>query len=207
MHRNINKQIRTCWPHFFLYLKLSIGNYVLEVFHIYWSVIRGLIIVKHVNNSCRQIQTSKHKASLQGHHLNSVYMYKVCPLLNHAHVRTKCYLRNLITLFFKGTNPSFILTYKVSSKNSVIWIKAMPNWNFVKRQLKFDKPRYLFTKTLKPTTKTHLFYDKNNAIYIKRHHHNMKQWFELLMQWLLLAWLKTYGVIQNVSFLENNVLY
>ena len=24
--------------------------------------------------------------------------------------------------------------------------KAMPNWIFVKRQLKFDKPRYLFTK-------------------------------------------------------------
>ena len=34
---------------------------------------------------------------------------------------------------------------------------AMPNWNSVKRQLKFDKPRYLFTKTHKPKTKTHLF--------------------------------------------------
>jgi len=27
------------------------------------------------------------------------------------------------------------------------------------------------------------------------------------LKWLLLAWLKTYGVIQNVSFLENYVLY
>jgi len=37
----------------------------------------------------------------------------------------------------------------------------------------------------------------------------MKQWFELhvLMEWLLLAWPKTYDVIQNVSFLENYVLY
>ena len=23
---------------------------------------------------------------------------------------------------------------------SLMWAKAMPNWNFVKRQLKFDKP-------------------------------------------------------------------
>jgi len=45
--------------------------------------------------------------------------------------------------------------------------KAMPNWNFVKRQLKFDKPRYLFTKTHKPKTKT--FYDKNNALHIYRY--------------------------------------
>jgi len=44
--------------------------------------------------------------------------------------------------------------------------KAMPNWNFVKRQLKFDKPRYLFTKTQKPKPKTHLFYDKTNALNI-----------------------------------------
>ena len=62
----------------------------------------------------------------------------------------------------------------------------MPHWNFVKRQLKFDKPRYLFTKTHKPKTKTHLFYDKNNALYIylieKKDHHKMKQWFELLMR-------------------------
>ena len=43
----------------------------------------------------------------------------------------------------------------------------MPNWNFVKRQLKFDKPRYLFTKTHKPKMKTHLFYDKTmHYIYI-----------------------------------------
>ena len=40
----------------------------------------------------------------------------------------------------------------------------MPTWNFVKRQLKFDKPRYLFTKTHKPKTKTHLFYDKKQCI-------------------------------------------
>ena len=43
--------------------------------------------------------------------------------------------------------------------------KAMPNWNSVKRQLKLDKPRYLFTKTHKPKTKTHLFYDKNKTLY------------------------------------------
>jgi len=42
----------------------------------------------------------------------------------------------------------------------------MPNWNFVKRQLKFEKPRYLITKTHKPKTKTHLIYDKSNALYI-----------------------------------------
>ena len=42
----------------------------------------------------------------------------------------------------------------------------MPNWKFVRRQLKFEKPRYLFTKTHKPKTKTQLFYDKNNALYI-----------------------------------------
>jgi len=46
--------------------------------------------------------------------------------------------------------------------------KAMPKWNFVKRQLKFDKPRYLFTKTHTPKTKTQIqmFYDKNNALFI-----------------------------------------
>ena len=53
----------------------------------------------------------------------------------------------------------------------------MPNWNSVKRQLKFDKPRYLFTKTHKPKTKTQLFYDKNNALFIylmkKSHHRNI----------------------------------
>ena len=42
----------------------------------------------------------------------------------------------------------------------------MPNWNYVKRQLKFDKPRYLFTKTHKPKTKIQLFYNKNNALNI-----------------------------------------
>ena len=47
----------------------------------------------------------------------------------------------------------------------------MPNWNNVKRQLKFDKPMNLFTKTHKPKTKTLLLYDKNNAlnIYLKGH--------------------------------------
>jgi len=44
--------------------------------------------------------------------------------------------------------------------------KAMPNWNFVKRQLKFDKPRYLFTITHIPKTKTQMFYDKNALFYI-----------------------------------------
>ena len=42
----------------------------------------------------------------------------------------------------------------------------MPNWIFVKRQLKFDKPRYLFTKLHKPKTKTQIFYDKHNALFI-----------------------------------------
>jgi len=60
----------------------------------------------------------------------------------------------------------------------------MPNWKSVKRQLKFDKPRYLFTKTHKPKTKTQMFYDKNKSIFIylmeKKHHHNMKHWSELL---------------------------
>jgi len=45
-------------------------------------------------------------------------------------------------------------------------VKAMPNWNFVKRQLNFDKPRYLFTKTHKPKTKTHLFYETSNELHI-----------------------------------------
>jgi len=49
---------------------------------------------------------------------------------------------------------------------SVVFSKAMPNRNFVKRQLKFDKPRYLFTKTHKPKTKTQIFYDDNNALFI-----------------------------------------
>ena len=47
-----------------------------------------------------------------------------------------------------------------------VMCKAMPNWNFLKRQLKFDKPRYLFTKTHKPKMKTQLFYDNYNALYI-----------------------------------------
>ena len=38
----------------------------------------------------------------------------------------------------------------------------MPNRNSVKRQLKFDKPRYLFTKTHKPKKKTQAFYDNIN---------------------------------------------
>ena len=40
----------------------------------------------------------------------------------------------------------------------------MPNWNSVKRQLKFDKPRYLFTKTHKPN---------NENTNVLRHHRNM----------------------------------
>ena len=43
-------------------------------------------------------------------------------------------------------------------------VKAMPNWNCVKRQLKFYKPRYLFTKTHKPKMKTQTFYDKKQWI-------------------------------------------
>ena len=62
----------------------------------------------------------------------------------------------------------------------------MPNWNFVKRQLKFDKPRYLFTKTHKPKTESHFFTTKtmhyihvHTCIYLikNKHHHNMKQFF------------------------------
>jgi len=60
----------------------------------------------------------------------------------------------------------------------------MPNWNFVKRQLKFDKPRYLFTKnTQTENENTFIVRQKQCIIYIfnrKKHHHNMKQWFELL---------------------------
>ena len=63
--------------------------------------------------------------------------------------------------------------------------KAMLNWNFVKRQLNFDKPRYLFTKTHKPKTKTQMFYEKKQLIiYIlngKKHYYNMKQLSELLI--------------------------
>ena len=62
----------------------------------------------------------------------------------------------------------------------------MPNWNFVKRQLKFDKPRYLFTKTHNPKMKTQMFYDKNNALFYinnrEKNHPNMRQWSELLMK-------------------------
>jgi len=55
----------------------------------------------------------------------------------------------------------------------------MPNWNFVKRQLKFDKLRYLL-KTQKLKTKTKMFYYKNNTLfkYLMKKHHNMKQWSE-----------------------------
>jgi len=59
----------------------------------------------------------------------------------------------------------------------------MPNWNFVKRQLKFYKPRYLFTKTHKPKTKTRMSYDKNKALFIylmEQHHHDVKHLPEIL---------------------------
>jgi len=42
----------------------------------------------------------------------------------------------------------------------------MPYWNFVKRQLKFDRPRYLFTKTHKAKTKTQTFYAKKRVIFL-----------------------------------------
>ena len=43
----------------------------------------------------------------------------------------------------------------------------MPNWNSVKRQLKFDKPRYLFTKTHKPNNEnTNVLRQKQCIIYI-----------------------------------------
>ena len=58
-------------------------------------------------------------------------------------------------------------TYFVFRRYYCVIQYAMPNWNFVLRQLKFDKPRYLFTKTHKPKTKTFFFHDKNNAfVYI-----------------------------------------
>jgi len=41
----------------------------------------------------------------------------------------------------------------------------MPNWKSIKRQLKFDKPRFLFTKH-KPKTKTQMISDKNNALFV-----------------------------------------
>jgi len=59
----------------------------------------------------------------------------------------------------------------------------MPNWNFVKRQLKFDKPRYLFTKTQTENENTNVL-RQNNALFIylleEKHHHNMTQRSELL---------------------------
>jgi len=72
----------------------------------------------------------------------------------------------------------------------------MPNWIFVKRQLKFYKPRYLFTKTHKPKMKTHVL-RLNNALFIyliEKHYHDMKQLPELLTS-TFLAGHKTYGVI------------
>jgi len=62
--------------------------------------------------------------------------------------------------------------------------KAMPNRNSVKRQLKIDKPRYLFTKTHKPKTKKKYF---TKITIEKKHYHNMRQWSELLMKRLLSA--------------------
>jgi len=69
---------------------------------------------------------------------------------------------------------------------------------FVKRQLKFDKPRYLFTKTHTPKTKTQMFYEKNNALFI----YLMKKNIIIIcnngphyLLLLLLVRLKTYGVI------------
>jgi len=59
----------------------------------------------------------------------------------------------------------------------------MPKWNFVKGQLKFDKPRNLFTKTHKPETKIQMFYDKSNELFmyliVTKIIINMKQWSEL----------------------------
>jgi len=53
----------------------------------------------------------------------------------------------------------------------------MPNWNFVKPQLKFDKHWYQFMKTHKPKTKKTNALGQNNALFInlmeKKHHHNM----------------------------------
>jgi len=54
-----------------------------------------------------------------------------------------------------------------------------------KRQLKFDKPRYIFTKKHKQKSKTQILYDKkNNELYkyfMEKYNYNMKQWTGLLM--------------------------
>jgi len=62
----------------------------------------------------------------------------------------------------------------------------MPNWNFVKRQLKFDKPRSYSQKHTNRkrkhnyfTTKTMHYIHVHTCIYLikNKHHHNMKQFF------------------------------
>ena len=45
-----------------------------------------------------------------------------------------------------------------------LWDKAMPNRNFVKRQLKFDKPMYLFTKTQTENENTFILRQKQCII-------------------------------------------
>jgi len=86
----------------------------------------------------------------------------------------------------------------------------MPNWNSVKRQLKFDKPRYLFIKTHKPKNEnTNVLRQKQCIIYIfngKKHHHNMKHWSELLTL-TTFCMTKTYDVILKVFFHVKYVLY
>ena len=45
-------------------------------------------------------------------------------------------------------------------------IKAKPNWNFLRRQLKFVKPMYLFTKTQTKNENTNHLPQKQCMIYI-----------------------------------------
>jgi len=59
--------------------------------------------------------------------------------------------------------------------------KAMPNWNSVKRQLKFDKPRYIFTKnTQTENENTNVLQQKQCIIYIFNGKNIIKHWSELL---------------------------
>ena len=54
-----------------------------------------------------------------------------------------------------------------------------------KRQLKFDKPRYIFTKNTNKTRKHKYCTTKKTMNYInvlmEKYNHNMKQWIGLLM--------------------------
>jgi len=88
-------------------------------------------------------------------------------------------------MFLNAILVFIIKIYQILMTHVFFHAKAMPNWNFVKRQLKFDKPRYLFTKTHTKKRKHNYFTTKiMHYIYMcilkKTNHHNMKQWFNFL---------------------------